>query len=312
MAVQSAPGGCAAVRQACGEPVFGTAPERATAWLLVEQPGPWPSSGPPLGLAPEVVRVWKAAGDAGVRCQWIRPAQQRWSSTATVFAVGVRPGGVWVERRRLDDLRELAELDIATLAEGRPPGFGAATDQRIVLVCTHGKRDVCCARLGRPFAVRLDRRLPGIVWETTHLGGHRFAATTVTLPDGVYHGGLTTADTERFVSAVQDDRVVLDRLRGRAGLPAPVQAADYYARLRLGVHRLSGLVPLRHDRVGQDGTVRVELEMVGGARYDVYIRPRQLTEVVPTSCDGSSAAPTLFDLVGFDAVTARRGVRKLG
>lgn len=297
MAAGTARAGCAAARLALDEPLFATAPEGALAWLLVEHPGPWPSSGLPPGLPAEVVRVWQAAVEAGVRWQWIRPVRDRRSSLATVFAVGTRPGAGWMEQRALRDLRELADLDVTALAEGRAPSFGSATVQRIVLVCTHGKRDVCCARLGRPVAVRLDAALPGMVWETTHIGGHRFAATTVTLPDGTYHGGITAADTGSLADAMLDDRIVLDRFRGRAGLLAPVQAADYHARARFGVRRVDGIVPLRHDLVHEDGSVRVELEIVGDGRYDVVVRPRRLIGDGAHSCDGSGGAATTFDLV---------------
>lgn len=282
--------------------MFATAPERATAWLLVEHPGPWPSSALPPGVPAEVEGVWEAAGEAGIRRQWIRPVRERLSSPATVFAVGARPGAGWVERRTMSDLRQLAELDVAALAAGRPPGFGAIGAQRIVLVCTHGRRDVCCARLGRPAAVRLDRRLPGLVWETTHVGGHRFAANIVTLPDGTYHGGVTAADTDTIANAITMGRVVPAKLRGRAGLPAPVQAAEYYARIRCRVQRMDDIVPLRHERVAGDGTVRVELEIHDCVRYDVYVRARPLSEPHPASCDGSGAvrAPTTFDLVSLE------------
>lgn len=276
-----------------------TAPERATSWLLVEHPGPWSAADLPRGLPPETVRVWEAASNAGVRCQWIRPIRNRRGSTASVFVAGARPdgaGGRWVEHRSVADFGELADLDVAAVAEGRPPGFGAVTEQRIVLVCTHGKRDVCCARFGRPVAERLDRRLPGQVWETTHVGGHRFAANVVALPEGTYHGGITVADTDGLAEALLAGRVVPARLRGRVGLPPAVQAADYYARIRCGIHRLDGIVALGHEEVGTGGTIRVALTG-DGVRYDVYVRPRNVAGAGPTLCAPGSGPHTTFDLV---------------
>ena len=41
----------------------------------------------------------------------------------------------------------------------------------MVLVCTHGTRDACCAVRGRPIVAALARALPEQVWECTHLGG---------------------------------------------------------------------------------------------------------------------------------------------
>lgn len=305
--------GCAAARLEHGEPLFGTAPERATPWLLVEHPGPWPAPGVPRRVPPEVARMWQAVGSAGVRCQWIRPVQDRRRAPSTVFLVGAQPGERWVERRTVDDLRELTELDVAALVAGQRPGFGATTDERVVLVCTHGQYDACCARFGRPAAVRLDSRLPGMVWETTHLGGHRFAANVVTLPDGSYHGGVTASDADQLADALLNCRVIPARLRGRAGVPAAVQAADYYARIRCGVHRLDGVVPLGHERVGVGGAVRVELEIDGFGRHAVLVRPRRLAGGQTTSCGapGTTAAKT-FDLVTFGPVPDVVSAQKTG
>ena len=63
----------------------------------------------------------------------------------------------------------------------------------MLLVCTNGKRDECCALLGRPIAQRCAPGAPGRVWESNHLGGHRFAPTVTLLPHGTMHGQLDTA-----------------------------------------------------------------------------------------------------------------------
>lgn len=55
-----------------------------------------------------------------------------------------------------------------------------------VLVCTHGSRDVCCGSGGmRVYRDLVALAVPGVrVWRTSHTGGHRFAPTAVTFPDG--------------------------------------------------------------------------------------------------------------------------------
>lgn len=182
--------GCAVVSRAAREPVFATAPERAPAWLLVEHPGPWPWPGLPEDLPGEAARTIGEAKRLGIRVLLIRRVRDRTGDGATVIASGGE-GRDWAERRNLTGLGELSALDLTALAAGEPPGFGSPLDDKVALVCTHGKRDVCCARFGRPLAVLLDRALPGRVWEATHVGGDRFAANVVTVPDGHYHGGLT-------------------------------------------------------------------------------------------------------------------------
>ncbi|RBM21942.1 sucrase ferredoxin [Prauserella sp. PE36] len=297
--------GCAAIRQACGEPLIATAPESASAWLLVEHPGPWPATGSPPGLPPEVLRMREQAAGAGIRWHWIRSVRERHRPTTTVFAAGTHLGGTWIERATLTEPRELAGLDLGALAEGRPPGFGERGRHRVVVVCTHGRRDVCCARLGRPVAERLDRRMPGQVWESTHLGGHRFAACVVTLPDAVFHGGVTPADTPTLADAITAGHVVPGRLRGRAGLPAPVQAAEHFARVHYGIRGVDGVLPLRHEPV-PDGTVRVELALDDGTACVVHVRARRSTVARPTSCAApeATATPGTFELV---ALHCRQG-----
>ena len=63
-----------------------------------------------------------------------------------------------------------------------PAGYGA--EPPVLLVCTNGRRDVCCAVRGRPVALDAAALAPGRVWEASHTGGHRFAPTGVLLPHG--------------------------------------------------------------------------------------------------------------------------------
>ena len=86
------------------------------------------------------------------------------------------------------------------------------------------------------------------MWETTHVGGHRFAANLVLLPHGLYYGPVTVGLAAAAIDAYQRGSVVADRYRGRAGQPRADQEADY-ARLAEG-----GALPLAlgaadfHDR----------------------------------------------------------------
>jgi hypothetical protein len=184
---------------------------------------------------------------------------------------------------------------VTALAEGRPPGFGTPTADPIVLVCTHGRRDVCCARLGRPLAVQLDRQLPGQVWETTHVGGDRYAPNVVALPHGTYHGGVSVGDVPALADAVPAGRAVLSRLRGRAGLPAPVQAADHFLREHLSVDDVNTIRPVT-STPSASGETCVQLPCGAGR---VHVRSSQSDRPRLTSCagDGTADRPTSFELV---------------
>jgi len=65
------------------------------------------------------------------------------------------------------------------------------------------------------------------VWETTHVGGYRFAANLVILPHGLYYGPVSVALAATAIDAYQRGAIVPERYRGRAGQPTPVQEAEY-------------------------------------------------------------------------------------
>jgi hypothetical protein len=290
------PARCADIRRRLREPLLATAPERATSWLLVEHPGPWPSLDLPSDLPPATAAVLERATAIGIRPQLIRRVADRRVDAATVLLASCRPGQAWLERRTLRDLRELADLDLTALADGRPPGFGTRAADPVVLVCTHGRRDVCCARLGRPVAVLLDRQLPGQVWETTHVGGDRFAPNVVTLPHGTYHGAVDVDDVPVLAEALTSGRVLHRLLRGRAGLPFPVQAADIFLRERLDLDAADAIRPGPCSTA--DGEIGVEL-FAGAQRWCVRVRASRCAEARLTSCagDGTVDRPVSFELL---------------
>lgn len=290
------------MRSALAEPLLGTAPERAASWLLLEHPGPWPSSEHPADLPAAAAAVVDAATAAGVRPQLIRRVRARRAAPALVVVASCRPGNRWVEQRELTDLRALADLDVDALAAGHRPGFGAPSDDPVVLVCTHGRRDVCCARLGRPVAQLLDAALPGQVWETTHVGGDRFAANVVALPDGSYHGGLAAGDVPELAAALRRHEVLPARLRGLAGQPVAEQAADALLRQSLGVPAVDAVQVLSRSS-GPRGEQCVEL-FADGVRWCVHVRTRPSGPERLTSCadGGTLGAPESWDLVSLQRV----------
>ena len=83
--------------------------------------------------------------------------------------------------------------EIGSLADvPRPTSTRATTSRgRSFLVCAHGRRDACCARLGLPLFDALNAQLlPTHLWQSSHLGGHRFAPNVVVLPVGIQLGRI--------------------------------------------------------------------------------------------------------------------------
>jgi hypothetical protein len=227
--------GCAAICRRLDEPLIGTAPATAAGWLLIEHPGPWPAYGLPRDVPAAVARFARLALGHGVRTQLIRRPDRtgRQVELPTVLVAGGPAGRRWLERRDLDDPGAFGGLDPAAFAEPAAPGFGSPVEAAL-LVCTHGRREVCCAKYGRPVAQALAARFAPLVWETTHVGGDRFAANLVVLPSGGYYGRLDPAEAVDVAQAALLGRIDLDRFRGTAGLPEAAQAAECLLRRALG------------------------------------------------------------------------------
>ena len=234
------------------EGLAGTA-SRVTRWLLVEYGGQWPY---------EPLDATVFAGGLGARlgaqlaevpgarlCLVKRPGEGR-RDGVTVF-YGSTPGrGGRFRRLELEDHGRLGDLDLAALlCDGDGPG--ERLEHPLLLVCTHGVRDRCCAKYGQELCRALGGSAPdGWVWQASHVGGDRFAGNLVALPEGLYFGRVGRAEAPRVLEAYLDGRIDLACYRGRSSDPFAVQAAEAAVRERTG---LTGFCDL-----GWTETLRVE------------------------------------------------------
>ncbi|NGO73989.1 sucrase ferredoxin, partial [Streptomyces boncukensis] len=245
---------CATASRVLAEPLTATAATART-WLLVEQPGPWGAKAPAESrLDPGLGRELEAAAQAhGARLALIRrPGRHADHATPVrrrAFLAHTSPGASWIRTALLPDAgggpETLRALDFAALAAGNDAGLPAAwrpyEGEPLALVCTNGKRDRCCALLGRPLAAELVASGTGDVWEITHIGGHRFAPTVLVLPYGYAYGRIGAATVKDALEAVREGRVRTEGCRGRSAWDRPGQAADLAVRAHTGEDRADAL-----------------------------------------------------------------------
>ena len=216
-----------------------SAPEASRAWLLIEHPGPWPHEAADAVSSP-LRKAVSAAVDLGVRVQMIRRPSARGAGAGDAVLAGWTAGSQpWLRRGSSAGLPD--DLDLEGLAAGRPVSFGTPVPEPVFLVCGHAQRNACCARLGGPLAQALAARYPGQVFQTTHVGGHRFAANLVILPHGLYYGPVGLAEATDAIAAYQRGAVTAARYRGRAGQPRPTQEAEHEALTRTGSLEVAAL-----------------------------------------------------------------------
>jgi len=287
--------GCADVFRRLGGDPTGTATQMRS-WLLIEHDGPWP--------ADVLTRVLKAAlrperraelatlqGEAGLRPLLVRrvrrPRRPGVDRPVTVLAGGGLPGNRWLEEITLPRLTDLGDLDLEAIAAGRG-GLGRPVDGPMFLVCTHGRKDVCCASFGRPVARALDAAHPGRVWETTHVGGDRWAANLLTVPDGLLHGQLDPATADLVVRAALRGEVHPGLLRGRTSASPWAQAAEVAVRVKTGLRGLDDVLAVSERRHGSPGepplgcTVAVS---AGAELWEVRLQRRPTGACAESRCD---------------------------
>lgn len=225
---------CSAL-SALDEPLPGTA-ARAPGYVCLEFPSGWGRDvldGSALG--DELSRELSARADAAdARILFIRrPGRDVVRPTRTVLLARTEPDNTWCERLEITDPTELLDI-VPRIVAGPAPGLGEAVTEPVALVCAHGKRDLCCAVLGRPVAAALQAEFGDAVWECSHTGGHRFAPSMLVLPTGYTYGRLDADRSAAALRAAANGEVYPEGLRGRSTWGPEAQVAEVAVRNHTG------------------------------------------------------------------------------
>lgn len=302
---------CTTASVECGETVAATAAVAPT-WLFVEQPGPWGAKALTGSRLEHAVgrELERLADGTGVRVGLIRRpgrhADLHRPTRHRVFVAHTAPGADWIRTAETGDPAELTALDFAALGAGAHGGFGSAYDgPPLALVCTNGTRDRCCAVLGRPLAQELAASGGSEVWETTHLGGHRFAPTMLVLPYGYTYGRVDAHLAKGVLEAARDGRMVLDGCRGRSTWERPGQAAELVVRALTGEDRAGAVAVTRTEGAAPSWTVRVGHR--DGREWEVAVAQAASQPPRPESCGAALGTPARMEITRFTEVAWARG-----
>lgn len=265
---------CSAASLEVDEPLVGTAVDSVDCWLLLEVNDPWAPKAIQTEALPSAVRAkledWLAVTPRR-RLQLIRrPGRTRGRDTLMIVSSA---RGTLARTELAGGCESVLDIDLETLGEG-----GSLMHTPICLVCVHGRRDRCCAQHGGAVFRALDRREIE-VWQTSHLGGHRFAACALWLPEGLMYGRLRAPDADTWLQAHERGRLGDSAFfRGRCAYDHPTQAAEIFLRDRLDDRTIASLAwrgtarhqdgtwTARFDGAAGEHVVRVELVPTGDAR----------------------------------------------
>ncbi|HEX8290289.1 MAG TPA: sucrase ferredoxin [Pyrinomonadaceae bacterium] len=252
---------CSELSRRAGERSAGTASTGAV-WFLLEYPHGWGRHAfEESALPPEVKQFFK---DAMARIRHsrlllIKTDRGRRDPRMNLFVVRCRERAPFAVRLRLEKYFDALKYDLADVASGRDLQGGEVCDAPLFLVCTHGRRDKCCAKFGVPLYNALRGHAGETVWQSSHVGGDRFAGNLVCFPHGLFYAHATPEAGRRVVDAYRAGRVLAEEFRGRACYSHYIQAAEAFVREEAGV---SGVEDLRfvsaHPEGGEVWRVRFE------------------------------------------------------
>ena len=291
--------GCAAESVQRGEPLRATA-SRVTRWLLIEQPGPWGREALlESRLEPRVAQTLRSkARRLKVRVVLIRRPTRERTELRRAYLVRTQRTGSWAAGYEVASPEELEHLDLSVLDGVTPPPGAAPVDGTLRLVCTNGRHDPCCADWGRPVVRALVDAAEPDVWESSHVGGDRFAANVVFLPHGVYYGRVPPEHAARLVRDLDAGLLDLDHYRGRSCDQPLVQAAEIFLREALGERRIDALEPRGGSTSGPDeATIAFVHE---GEDLQVTVRREAGPPEHLTCTDHGESNPWQYRLVGID------------
>jgi hypothetical protein len=160
---------------------------------------------------------------------------------------------------------------------------GEITTEPVVAVCAHGKHDQCCAVRGRSACQAIASAYPEFTWECSHLGGDRFAATLLILPEGLCYGRVDSTDSAELVRLYLKGRLDNRFLRGRTSLPHAVQAAQYFVREAFGDDRVDALHPVDVER----GEHRIRVVLRGESGPVEVVLHEELSEPLLSQCNAT-------------------------
>lgn len=276
---------CAVDSLSAEEPLYGTAAE-ADGWILIEYRGRWSGdaykdSAIPGAAKEKLKKIGKAV--KGSRLQVVSQNGRR-DEGISLFISRASDTDARLYEINLGSYDDLLSLDVDSVFEGEK----YERKEPLVIVCTNGERDTCCGKFGKPVFLEATAGPHGPnVWQTNHIGGHRFAATFVCLPHGICYGRVREGKkVDDVIDKYVRGEIDLGSLRGRSCYSAEAQAAEYFLRTETGKTGLSEFALIREKKV-KDGIAVDFISRSAGDAYRVNVlKSKRIAKVLKNCGDG--------------------------
>lgn len=223
---------CAQYSRDVGEPLAGTATHAQSNLLLSWPIGQWTRTyHQARTMTPEVSQTVRELVDNGRRINLIHRADQ---------PPGMHRAYTMPECQAFDIPTDQLHDFLTAVQQNQPLDrwHQGEVSTRLLLCCTHGVKDKCCAKFGNASFKALDlasHAFPGEfeIWQSTHLGGCRLAASALVFPALRKYGRLEPEQALALLESERRDRPFLPSYRGDGALSPLVQIVDIAARNQL-------------------------------------------------------------------------------
>lgn len=277
---------CSMLSMASGEQLFATAP-RTDVWLLVEYRFPPSEKGlVDSSISEAVIKYLLQCQKTipGCRLLLVRPAEKPRTDLLKVFIGVANQQPPRLYELNIHSYHELIDLDIPALVGHLDQTTTQERKEPLFLICTNGKRDPCCAQWG-PLVLKAATQFAGdSVWQTSHVGGHRFAANQICLPHGIYYGRVRPDRVQAIITGYQQNQFTMDHYRGRAIYNPEAQAAEYFLNIQTAVFDIDAYHLLETQQSSDTSWMVTFDSKLDGSRYTVQVTAKLSDFSIYESC----------------------------
>ena len=196
--------------------------------VLIELPLPWPK--------PVFMHSYLKGLDSlihtsmgATRVLACQPSSDKRTTKVTVFYKEDENFDKWVFKlKSKESLMELINALTSSKPERITSGIQVKEKKEAILLCTQGSHDICCGSKGTRLAELMEEHDTGVeLFKVSHLGGHRFSPTAMTMPDGRMWAGLDSETLSSILEKRIEVKEIAKLCRGWTGaIKGPEQIAE--------------------------------------------------------------------------------------
>jgi len=278
---------CSANSLAVGEPLYATA-SKTDVWILVEYPDVMGTKALKDSSIPKPVIAYLEQLPKDIlhsRLLLIKKSNRSSEGALTAFVCIASKKTPALYQTNFVNYEELLSKDILGLVSGSPNDHFEHFQDKLYLVCTNAMRDRCCGLWGGAVFKVASQYAGEAVWQSSHVGGHRFAANLICLPHGLYYGRVRPENANQIIDRYKEHLIDVEHFRGRACYPPEAQAAEYFLLCETSITGIDTFL-LEDILIISDEIQEIHfLSNIDGTRYSVRIRIDISDTEIFESCD---------------------------